>query len=158
VPNPRNYPGTSVKRSTFDTVKTSSRGFKKFTRSVEAFAKPSSAGHPAAEAFSQFQQSFEQSLPPTPIDDPEFQGLGHKVIEIVTPKGNEARVHLTGFSPFQQDDFGILKAVEGVIIEEVREMVTQEIDEEAQSQMAKSTTTSTQPDLMKFAKKGSQSK
>jgi hypothetical protein len=131
------------------------RGFKKFARKVEAFSKPPSStpGQTLGAAFSQFSESFEQSMPSS-VSDVEFQGVGHRVIEVVTPHGTEGRVHLTGLSPFTPDPFGILKAIEGAVIEEIKEMVVQDLEEEERMEelKSKSKSTSKQPDLAAFGK------
>ena len=156
MPNPR-----GTRPSPFDTVQTKSRGFKKFTRKFEAFRKPSSTstGETIGSAISELGERFEQAIGPTPLAGEEFQGVGHKVIEIITPAGNEARVHLTGLSPFTPDPFGILNQLEGIIIDEIREIVGKDIDEDARkAQVHSSTPASKVSELTTFAKKGSQSK
>jgi hypothetical protein len=100
VPNPRNYPGTSTKRSPFDTVSTKSRGFQKFTRKVEAF-----------DPIKRFKSAFEAFDP--------FGQQGERIIEI----DKDHAVRVVGMPPPSSDadplNTGILQAMDEAIIEEI---------------------------------------
>ena len=100
MPNPRNYPGTSTKRSPFDTVQTKSRGFQKFARKVEAF-----------DPLKHFKSAFEAFDP--------FGQQGERIIEI----DKDHAVRVVGMPPPSTDDpTGILAAIDEAVMEEIKDI------------------------------------
>jgi hypothetical protein len=95
MPNPR-----GTRPSPFDAVQTKSRGFKKFTRKIEAI-----------ETFKRFERSFKAF-------DPLGQ-QGERIIEI----DNDHVVRVVGLPPPSSDadplNTGILQAMDEAIIEEI---------------------------------------
>jgi hypothetical protein len=114
MPNPRGTrPGSpGIRPSPFDTVKTTSRGFKKFTRKVEAF-----------DPLKPFKSAFEAF-------DPLGQ-QGERIIEI----DKDHAVRVVGMPPPSTDDpTGILAAMDEALIEEIKAIAKQEIEDEEKEQ------------------------
>jgi hypothetical protein len=88
MPNPRNYPGTSPRRSPFDTVQTKSRGFKKFTRKVEAFDPFGQQGERIIEIDKDHAVRVVGLPPPSSDADPLntgiLQAMDEAIIEEIT--------------------------------------------------------------------------
>jgi hypothetical protein len=114
VPNPRNYPGTSTKRSPFDTVQTKSRGFQKFARKVEAF-----------DPLKHFKSAFEAFDP--------FGQQGERIIDV-----DDHAVRVVGLPPPSYDadplNTGILQAMDDAVIEEIKDIAADELRDEEKDQ------------------------